>query len=150
MPRWDMLIKAGRDLKKVPPPPPTHPIPQNNNVAVLRTPCMLQTQAPRATVQIGIPFIRKSPDLLHQENFSKSTPHDQISVKHPAEGWRGDWPSPLTVFLYPNINKRPQGNFPAKKCQSKLKGSWEVPRISSILSCISEMLCLRARAHSCA
>ena len=101
VPRWDMLIKAGRDLKKVPPPTPTHPIPQNNNVAVLRTPCMLQTQAPRATVQIGIPFIRKSPDLLHQENFSKSTPHDQISVKHPAEGWRGDWRSPFAVCSAP-------------------------------------------------
>lgn len=99
--RWDMLMKAGRDLKKVPPPPPTHPIPQNNNVAVLRPPCMLQTQAPRATVQIGIPFIQKFPDLLHQENFSKGIPHDKISVKHPAEGWRGDGRRPFAVCSAP-------------------------------------------------
>ena len=119
MPRWDMLIKAGRDLKKVPPPPPTHPIPQNNNVAVLRTPCMLQTQAPRATVQIGIPFIRKSPDLLHQENFSKSTPHDQISVQHPAEGWRGDGRRPLTVFLRHPGEKSPGQKAKNKKSRNK-------------------------------
>ena len=103
-----------------------------------------------ATAQPRIPFIRKSPDLKHQENFSKGTPHDKISVQHPAQGLSGDWPSPLTVFLYPNINKSPQGICPAKKCQYKLTGFWEFPRISSILSCISATVCLRARAHSCA
>ena len=103
-----------------------------------------------ATAQPRIPFIRKSPDLKHQENFSKGTTQDKISVKHPAQGLSGDWPSPLTVFLYPNINKSPQGICPAKKCQYKLTGFWEFPRISSILSCLSATVCLRARAHSCA
>ena len=109
--RWDMLMKVGRDLKKVPPPPPTHPIPQNNNVAVLRTPCMLQTQAPRATVQIGIPFIRKSPDLLHQENFSKSTPHDQIPSNTQPRGGEGTGEVPSRFALLPSIQiPRIKGN----------------------------------------
>lgn len=98
----------------------------------------------------AISFIQRSSDLIHQENFSKGTTQDKISVKHPTQGLSGDWPSPLTVFLYPNINKSPQGICPAKKCQYKLTGFWEFPRISSILSCISATVCLRARAHSCA
>ena len=47
-----------------------------------------------ATAQPRIPFIRKSPDLKHQENFSKGTPHDKISVQHPAQGLSGDWQVP--------------------------------------------------------
>ena len=60
---------------------------------------MSQTQASGDTAQVGIPLIRNSPDLIHQENFSKDIPYDKTSVKHLAEGWRGDGRRPFAVFL---------------------------------------------------
>ena len=46
-------------------------------------------------------FIQKSSDLKHQENFSKGTPLDKLSVKHLAQGWRGDWQVPSRFSYIP-------------------------------------------------
>ena len=68
-----------------------------------------------ATAQPRIPFIRKSPDLKHQENFSKGTPHDKISVQHPAQGLSEDGRRPLTVFLRHSGKKSPGQKAKNKK-----------------------------------
>lgn len=50
---------------------------------------------------VWIPFIRKSSNLMHQENFSKGTPQGKISVKHIAEGFaKGTGDVPLAVLHY--------------------------------------------------
>ena len=72
-----------------------------------------------ATAQPRIPFIRKSPDLKHQENFSKGTPHDKISVQHPARGLSGDGRRPLTVFLRHPGEKSPGQKAKNKKSRNK-------------------------------
>ena len=57
-------------------------------------------------MQIGNPFIRKFIDLKHQENFSKGTTQDKISVRHPAEGCaEGTGEVPFAGFSSPKEKK---------------------------------------------
>ena len=63
--------------------------------------CMSQTQESRTAVQVWIPFIRKFPGLMHQENFSKGSTRDKIPVRHLAEGCAegAGVEAPFAVFL---------------------------------------------------